>query len=509
MGVTLVLDLDRLPTLWWDEGWTMNVARNWVERGWYGQLLNDQPAPPGLSAAFPTVASVALSFKILGVGVWQARLVSVFYTLATLSLLYCLARRLYTCWAAAISSVYLVLFVPAPFLHPVYVGRQVLAEMPTMFFLLLGYLALWKALAGSTRWLIFACSVWGLALLTKAQAVPFWAVSLAVPLAVSVFRRSPQFALRLALALVGSYAASRVLQVAFDAVMTGRMLIQAPLTGLYEVTAVVLSPALRQITLVLTLQTGLPTLVAIVYAARRWLAGLRQMSVISRGALIQLALLSLAGSWAVWYVALSHGVTRYLFPAALIGSLFVGALLDDVLGHRLFKASEYIGRPLIRSGGRPVRWVVGGLIAALFISMEIRGGRLMIDQLTQSADTSAALQRTAQFIREQTPEQALIETYESELIFLTKRRYHYPPDQIHVELIKRVMHLNDVALSRTVTAADWEDWPIDYDPLAAQPDYIVVGPYGRDWQLYTPVLATPAVRLVADNGPYQVYKRVR
>src|SRR5437868_3006531 len=83
------------PGVWWDEGWTMSVARNLVERGHYGRLLDGQLAPPGLEAAFPVTAPVALSFELFGVGIWQGRLFGVLCTVAALALMYHLALRLY------------------------------------------------------------------------------------------------------------------------------------------------------------------------------------------------------------------------------------------------------------------------------------------------------------------------------------------------------------------------------------------------------------------------------
>src|SRR5881296_741032 len=89
------INLTSVPPLWWDEGWTLTVARTWVEQGHYGRLLAGQLAPPGLEAAFPVTASIALSFRLLGIGVWQGRLVGVFFTLGALALICYLASRLY------------------------------------------------------------------------------------------------------------------------------------------------------------------------------------------------------------------------------------------------------------------------------------------------------------------------------------------------------------------------------------------------------------------------------
>lgn len=82
---------------------------------------------------------------------------------------------------------------------------------------------------------------------------------------------------------------------------------------------------------------------------------------------------------------------------------------------------------------------------------------------------------------------AIIETYESELFFLLDRRYHYPPDQVHVELIRR----EDLGESRV----------IDYDPLSADPDYLVVGGWCRYYKCYDSVLTNGVFRLVKTFGP--------
>lgn len=101
----------------------------------------------------------------------------------------------------------------------------------------------------------------------------------------------------------------------------------------------------------------------------------------------------------------------------------------------------------------------------------------------------------ARFFNTQTDEAILIETYESELHFLLNRRYHYPPDQTHVELNRRSLLQQDVV--------------IDYDPLAADPDFLVVGRFSHANDLYAPVLETNAFRLLFQDGLYDVYERVR
>ena len=178
----LFAQLEDLPPLWWDEGWTLTVARTWVERGHYGRLSGGELAPPGLQAAFPVVVPVALSFHLFGVGVWQARAVIVLFSAAAMALIYHLARRLYN-RPVAIATVLVLLLTPAyREAQPLIMARMVLAEMPMLFFALAGYACFLPALRRPLLLLPLAIALWGIALFSKAQILPFWAVSLALPL---------------------------------------------------------------------------------------------------------------------------------------------------------------------------------------------------------------------------------------------------------------------------------------------------------------------------------------
>jgi hypothetical protein len=154
----------------------------------------------------------------------------------------------------------------------------------------------------------------------------------------------------------------------------------------------------------------------------------------------------------------------------------------------------------IKRGGYARRYLrftrqdASALLATVLIAVTF-GGTLTTLHRAYAIGSDTSPMQVAEFLNTQTVPDALIETYDSELFFLLDRRYHYPPDQIHVELIRRnVLH---------------QDVSIDYDPLAADPDYLVVGPYSKLWQLYDPVLATGAFRLLRAYSRYDVYERVR
>src|SRR5262245_39359846 len=90
-----IFKLESAPPLCWDEDWPLAVARHATEKGYYGRLLSGKPAPPGLEAAFPVTAIVSFSFRLVGVGVYQARVPGVFFILSTFAVVYYLACRLY------------------------------------------------------------------------------------------------------------------------------------------------------------------------------------------------------------------------------------------------------------------------------------------------------------------------------------------------------------------------------------------------------------------------------
>src|SRR5690348_16153444 len=80
--------LNTNPPLFWDEGWTLSATKNWLQLGKYGQLVDGRVSSPGLAAS-PTVAiPILISFRALGVGIWQGRLPGVLFTLGLLYVLW-------------------------------------------------------------------------------------------------------------------------------------------------------------------------------------------------------------------------------------------------------------------------------------------------------------------------------------------------------------------------------------------------------------------------------------
>ncbi|MEI7644782.1 MAG: glycosyltransferase family 39 protein [Chloroflexales bacterium] len=490
-GALLFYNLGGAPP-WWDEGWTMSVARNVLEHGFYGRLKLGALAPSGLEAAPPVVGMVALGMRLFGLGLWQARLLPTLCTAGALAALYLLGRWLYGVGVARGAMAALLLLVALPNVHPLLIGRQVLGEMPMLFAVLLGYVALRQAMARSPRWLLVAMPVFALAIRIKVQTMPFWALSLLVPLAACLALRRWRAAAVCAAALGGSYLTLRYALVPIEGLLlAGRTLPLEPLSGLVEVVAEVTQPSNRIYTLRITLTWLLPFFVGLCLASWRWVRQARAQAADADG-LTRLALLAFCGSWWAWYLALSVGAPRYVFPAILISSLYLSALLSDLTGGFAWRAALHDVAALGRTGLR--RRNLGALLALLTLVCYIPATLLyMRYYYTAGFDSSA--ERVANYLNTTTPPNAMIETYESELHFFLQRPYHYPPDQLHVALIRR-------------TSLD-EAIPLDYDPLAANPDYVVIGPFGANNVLYDAVLQSGKLRRIHHDSLYDVYVPVR
>jgi hypothetical protein len=482
----LSVDLDRVPPPWWDEGWTLSVARNWVQLGHYGRLLVGEPVPRGLEFAFPVTGTIALSFKLFGVGIFQARFVAVLMTLAALVLLYVLTSRFYDRSIGLVAPTTLLLLGGRVEINPLIAGRQVMGETASLVCLLAGYACF---LSVQKRvWLLMPTTIcfWSLALLIKPQVRPFLVAALLVPLVFSLFRRHFASAQMFAAALFGSVMLYLTLYDLFD-----RIWPSSSVSGLTFMIALSWSKPIRLNVLVDTLQFGMPTLLGLSWALWRFLKSNQGFQ--SHNDMVRFSFFVLAGSWFSWYVALSIGWPRYMFPPAFLASMFFAAMLDEWTNHfNLTSTVERAGTLLTKL--RCQRENVTALAATVLIAMSL-GQTVTLLYGAYFVEADSSIKDTLRFLNTKTPPNALIETYESELFFLLRRPYHYPPDQVHVDLIRR--------------NSSGQPVKIEYDPLAANPDYLVVGRQNRFWEFYDVHLRNGTFRLLESYGRYEIFERVR
>jgi hypothetical protein len=458
------------PALWFDEGWMLTVARNWAQTGYYGERLLGQPAPASmLNVGFPAILPAGLSFSVLGIGIWQGRLPALLFTAASLYLVYYLTSRLFTR-----SSAYFSLFgllVTSTEFHPLIWGKQALGESSAIFLLLAGFALFLFSGRGSRIAYVPAALCWGMACVAKAQFLPFVLVSLLSPLLIALYRRHKPTVRLMTVYLTGTALAYLLLRRAQAGLVGEETLTQA---GLYTSTAFVPVLFNRLHAIIVTLTSGLPSVLGL-YFALRSCPRIKTLDLSDRALLARIALLAFALSWLGWYLLLSVAWPRYLYPLVFISGIFLGPLLWELVDPSV-----------------PWRRTRLVLAVVLVAGLGVQTVRAVADAFRES---NTPLKEVTRFLNS-TAKSKVVECYDLEvLVFLTGDRCHHPPDSIQLDLNRRAF------LHQPVT--------IKYDPLSADPDFLVVGRQARLWGLYTEVAAGTEFTLVKKAGQYAVYRRVR
>ncbi|MFB3906634.1 MAG: ArnT family glycosyltransferase [Acidobacteriota bacterium] len=469
------LTLKETPALTYDEGWTLMVAKNWTEGRGYTQSLLDKPVPAKmLNIGFPAVAPMALSLLTLGVGIWQARLPSLLFTVASLGMLCVLTIWLFDRVIAR--TALLALFFASMGFHPFFWGRLAIGEPAGVCYLLAAFVLFLAGESRSVAFLMLSGGLLALACVTKVQFVPFVSIGLIVPLALLAYRKSSAQACTL-IYWLGSFSLSCALFFLVQRLLVGDERLTE--RGLYTSTAFVPNIDVRLSALYSVVTHGLPTVVALVVACRSFSSNLTTRKEIARTALLAFSL-----SWVVWYVCSSVGWARYMYPCIMVGSPFVGKLLHSLVAHTRLAFADR-------------RWRTGLLLASVTAVPLVWSGALTLVGLhdtIKSRDDS--LVEVARFF-EHLPKGQVIESFDMQVFFLLQtRQYHYPPDRVQLLLNRRSFLGEQVS--------------IDYDPLMADPDYLVVGPAGRWLKVYDDIRYDPRHFIpVGRAGSYEVYRRAR
>jgi hypothetical protein len=485
--------LDTTPAIDWDEGWTATIAENWVERGFYGRLSNNELAPPGLSASFPVVGTVALAMRVFGVGIWQGRLAAVITMTAALALYFLLLRSWFD-WRVALTTMcILVLLVPHPRANVFWMARQMFAEPLQFLTLLGGFAALLLTRTKSRLWLVAVILFWATALASKAQVLPFFAVMGAALVGLNVLNRRYRDARFALIAVVGALVGWQLELRTFDWILSGHSMPAEPLPDISLVLGFVPSPSIRITAFVVAWLVGTPVILGLAYFLFQRIRHNHWLRLLDRDEDLRISLWVLATTWFLWYVFMSHaGITRYIFSPIFFGAPFAAVMFRDFTDNFNVRSTMWrLVAPLRtkRLSRKNVgAWIVFSLIL-FYLPLT-----LFISYQTATATEGRDLIMTTDYLNQNTPTDARIETYESPLFIYLHRSYHYPPDALHLELNKRAARLPAV---------------VNYDALQSDPDYLVVGPTARTWQLYDPVIAAGVFRLIQSFGQYTIYQRVR
>jgi hypothetical protein len=486
----LLINLDRYPATWFDEGWWLQIPRNLVVHGRYAPLSGGEFRTTDtvvmISPAF--YLPVAAAFEAFGVGLLQARLVIAGQFLIAGVLLFAVTRRLYRPSAALLALALFIFVKPdddwtAPLLY----GRQMMAEVPALMWCLGGVLA-WLRWRDSER--PWPAAIAGACLATCAAVKPQFGVVLlptAAIVAAADLRRSGR-PRRFAWMLPAAAAAVALLHVVALLAVLGPTDFARLLSGFADASGpqvrTFLQPSTvrRALGLAVRSEFTLLLLPAMAFALARMFSG--DETDFRRGAPAVFV-----GVWLLWFTTATPGWSRYVLPAIALGVIPIAGLADALVFRPDLWAA--VSRP-------PAGWAhrAPRLAVVMFVALLLgRPGAALAEAILWPPPADA--QRLADYITVNVAPTAAIGTWEWPIAFLAgDRQFVMPPTRA----------LNSV-IARNEFNTPWLELPYD---VAAQPiQYVAVGWFSRWSGLYPQALLDERFEMVFRAGDYELYRLVR
>ena len=491
-----------LTPISWDEGWNFCVAKNLVQHSHFGCSILGQLTTPRLANSWLPIVTAAAGFKLFGLDYVAGR---VFITLLTLLAVFVLARvaRGFSGARAAIATVIILLLLSAEArLHPLIIGSQVWGEMPMVLCVGLGFLLLAAAVkldGVKALGAVLAASVFfGVALQTKVQLQPFWFLAMGGTTVFLVLRSAKREAALFLMVLLGSYWCWHHAYPPLPSVMVatdlGAGTIDAKAT-LGWVTAF----DVRKLNFMFALEQGWFLILALLYLGFRFVADGFKFKSLKDQRLngVFLALFLLVCGWLAWFILLAVDFARYLAPPLILGAPLIAYVLSELSGDFDFKGCALRLKALLLGPPRVLKklLVAGGLGLGLLHVVLVAGGLSKGIVYAAQHQSNSDMIAMAEYINSQTPVDSVIETYETMLFFMLQRPFHYPADQVSIESIK-YRYAASGARSSAV-----------YNPLSANPAYVLVGPWGKDvFHIYDELVKSDEVIIDKVIGGFTLYR---
>jgi 4-amino-4-deoxy-L-arabinose transferase-like glycosyltransferase len=479
-------NLTEYPLNWYDEASILHVPKALVRFGVYADYSSEgfRHYGPTISVGPTVMLPIAGAFWLFGVGLLQARLVMALYLMATI---YSFCRLSDVLGGRRLALVATILLVASRGPRLLEFGRQVLGEVPALFFVVAG-LWLWFAKWEKAGWkrLVVVGLLLGLATVTKYQYLLFLGPALAASWLLNLvyYRTVPQRIFIIPGLVTG---------LCFILWLVGLVLYMDPemaseTLALHRHTAANaapgFSPGLIQHNIydLISFDVYLGALLpALVYGII--LALSRQREAQQWGTLLTLVVLNLG-----WFIFASIGWRRYAFLGLAFASPFVARMFHDLtdglrVERKALSRAEHGSQSVV--GRIALRWTMLIWLAVMIISPL---GATIGQILTPPLDMTFAM---ASYLNEHISTKALIETHEQKIGFLTDHNYHYPPGIVR-----------DQAIAHAFFGAP----PPEYDFVhTEQPEYVLVGPVSLFEELYPVEMLKPHYELVTSIGDYHLY----
>lgn len=489
LGAALFLSLYHLtdyPTTWFDEGSHLHVPKTLVKYGVYADYSSEgfRYYGPTIGVGPTVMLPLAAAFQLFGIGLLQARLVMALYLIAAIVASYFLGRQLGS-WQMAVVATTLLIVTPATAL--LQYGRQVLGEVPGIFFLFVA-LTLWLAGWDRACWrrLSLVGIFLGLAIITKSQYLLIIVPSIGLMWLLNLvyYRLTPQRTFIIPGLIAGICA---VLWQAYLILYLGpatamenfAILREASAGAAFVFSTELMSNSVRELLSVkVYLGALIPTLI---YGF--WISLPRQRENQRWSILYILMVVNL-----LWYVTASIGWIRYAFLGLTLMSFFVAKFFADLTDNFSFAT---ITRLFAGRNRQPIDFVRATAWVWLAAMIALPAIATLRPIMAPSHNAPVAM---AEYLDANIPEDALIETWEPEMGFLTDHNYHFPPPEL---LDKAVGYIWRGGTSPTDS----------YNFVQTEsPDYVLVGGFSEWVNLYPEDLLAKQYELITTIDAYKLYK---
>jgi 4-amino-4-deoxy-L-arabinose transferase-like glycosyltransferase len=483
-GFLLLYRLNVYPAPWYDEGSHLHVAKNLALNGIYADYSSEgvRYYGPAVGVGPTVMLPVAALFKIFGVTITSARAIMVIYAALTLTALYILGNHLAD---KRLGGAAVLLLLLAPGIEFIFAARNVLGEVPGLFFVLAGYILWLRADRHSPLLLVSAGVLLGLASITKNQYALIilptillsWLADLAwykqrnwryfvIPGAVTgfIFGGWTYFVL---VALGGSEFSQNLatLRTASSGAffIFGRDEMQKALRFLTDsgVYATLFFPSV---------------LYGFILSLRRTATG-QQWGMLLIFVLVGTALFVTSLAW-----------PRYAFPAVAVASLFVVRLLYDLTSGFAFRL-----RHLLCGTIPPLDAAASIATLSLLAIMTVMPLYLHLSAVLWQGSGDAYI--LADYLNQNVPNDAVIETWEQEMAVLTDHNYHYPPQIVLAYSVEEIWRGGQPAHE----LYDFRD--------IVDAEYILIGPFAVYTNIY-PEEYLENYEIIHTEGAYDLYRRL-
>ncbi len=477
----LLFKLDIFPQPWFDEGYSTHAARALVEQGIYGTIEADRilPLDPGISTGPTVILPLALNRLLMGSGVYEGRLVIVAFSILGILALYRMGVYLYGQQTGLIAALAILAFPAVDHVSYLLISRQILGEIPGIALIMSGLLLWFHSWNHKNwHWELAAGVLIGLGVIAKIQLAVGIMPAIFIVTMLRQYRQGPRQWVRASVPVL--MAGSTIL----IWLMIQRLAVPAGLRAEYAITfaeagrAHFLTPNLgRFLTTQGFVLVGIAALAAVT-GTWRLVSYYRKNGSLSETHWAEMTLLLAILIATIWFVLLSVGWSRYMTFTLVLSLLVLGKTFWDAITTWTPAPAHHT---LLNTGAVSIL-----LVFTLVSNLSI----------IESSAQDSGLSQMAQFIDEQVPQNAVIESWSWEVDALTSHwMYHHPHQRDLYTAIRQQFH-------------EKRDFHIVYPLSVINPDYLLTNEFS-DWtQIYDRTLIQSDFRLIAEFGQYSLYARV-